>query len=188
MCSRFSSAILLTVLYFTITFLIVCLRVRRLSPLPYFLLYYTLPLLFSSRVSGYVCCLLCHTPYRIILYRYFSGRVSQGTSAVSSAILLTVLYFTITFLIVCLRVRLLSPLPHSLPSYTLPLLFSSCVSGYVCCLLCHTLYHIRLYHYFSHRVSQGTSADQDNRFSNKEKKLMREMKFSENLAKKVSSY
>ena len=34
---------------------------------------------------------------------------------------------------------------------------------------------------------QGTSAEQDNRFSNKEKKLMREMKFSDNLAKKVGT-
>lgn len=32
---------------------------------------------------------------------------------------------------------------------------------------------------------QGTSAEQDNRFSNKDKKLMKEMKFAESLAKKV---
>lgn len=34
-------------------------------------------------------------------------------------------------------------------------------------------------------VLQGTSAEQDNRFSNKDKKLMKEMKFAESLAKKV---
>ena len=32
---------------------------------------------------------------------------------------------------------------------------------------------------------QGTSADQDNRFSDKEKKLMNSMRFEESLAKKV---
>ncbi|KAK3892034.1 hypothetical protein Pcinc_004003 [Petrolisthes cinctipes] len=32
---------------------------------------------------------------------------------------------------------------------------------------------------------RGTSAEQDNRFSNKDKKLMKEMKFAESLAKKV---
>lgn len=32
---------------------------------------------------------------------------------------------------------------------------------------------------------RGTSAEQDNRFSNKDKKLMKEMKFSESLTKKV---
>lgn len=36
-------------------------------------------------------------------------------------------------------------------------------------------------------TSQGTSAEQDNRFSNKDKKLMKEMKFSESLTKKVST-
>jgi serine/arginine repetitive matrix protein 1 len=32
---------------------------------------------------------------------------------------------------------------------------------------------------------QGTSADQDNRFADKHKKLMKTMKFSENIDKKV---
>ena len=32
---------------------------------------------------------------------------------------------------------------------------------------------------------QGTSADQDNRFSDKEKKLLNSMRFEESLAKKV---
>ena len=33
---------------------------------------------------------------------------------------------------------------------------------------------------------QGTNADQDNRFSDKEKKLLKQMKFEEILSKKVS--
>ena len=35
------------------------------------------------------------------------------------------------------------------------------------------------------KTRQGTSADQDNRFSDKEKKLMNSMRFEESLAKKV---
>ena len=34
-------------------------------------------------------------------------------------------------------------------------------------------------------LTQGTSADQDNRFSDKEKKLLNSMKFDESLGKKV---
>ncbi|KAG0713139.1 Serine/arginine repetitive matrix protein 1 [Chionoecetes opilio] len=40
-------------------------------------------------------------------------------------------------------------------------------------------------HLMCRSVLQGTSAEQDNRFSNKDKKLMKEMKFAESLAKKV---
>ena len=36
-----------------------------------------------------------------------------------------------------------------------------------------------------HFLFQGTNADQDNRFSDKEKKLLKQMKFEEILAKKV---
>lgn len=35
---------------------------------------------------------------------------------------------------------------------------------------------------------QGTSAEQDNRFSNKQKKLLKQLKFAECLEKKVRSY
>lgn len=35
-------------------------------------------------------------------------------------------------------------------------------------------------------VLQGTSAEQDNRFSNKQKKLLKQLKFAECLEKKVS--
>ncbi len=34
---------------------------------------------------------------------------------------------------------------------------------------------------------QGTNADQDNRFSDKEKKLLKQMKFEEILSKKVKN-
>lgn len=37
-------------------------------------------------------------------------------------------------------------------------------------------------------ISQGTSADQDTRFSDKEKKLLKQMKFSESLNAKVLKY
>ena len=38
---------------------------------------------------------------------------------------------------------------------------------------------------FDISLSQGTSSDQDNRFSDKEKKLLKTMKFEDNLVKKV---
>ena len=39
--------------------------------------------------------------------------------------------------------------------------------------------------YITKLLLQGTSADQDNRFSDKEKKLLNSMRFEESLAKKV---
>jgi hypothetical protein len=36
-----------------------------------------------------------------------------------------------------------------------------------------------------HYHDQGTSSEQDNRFSDKEKKLLKQMKFADNLVKKV---
>ena len=38
---------------------------------------------------------------------------------------------------------------------------------------------------FKYEFWQGTSTEQDNRFSDKEKKLMKTIKFAENLTKKV---
>ena len=38
---------------------------------------------------------------------------------------------------------------------------------------------------FFFALFQGTSADQDNRFSDKEKKLLKQMKFDESLAVKI---
>ena len=44
---------------------------------------------------------------------------------------------------------------------------------------------LKFVHFLHHNSSQGTSADQDNRFSDKEKKLLNSMRFEESLAKKV---